>query len=354
MKKLLSVLFAFVLVFSCFAVSVFAEDMPIAEVEVFEDKEVIYDTDEFPLYDEQPVIKFSDDFTKLYVDDEAFSRADLSMLMTDFGYTVVIVEKRDLSKNGTAYIELTEAQKNAVTNIYVETNLETTMYRIEFYYSDGSSLCVYFLKDTLFEDYEALVNGTPDKYLVDFFWPDGNIVTATREQILGETVEMSETEIYLSTTEFFYVDVANDGLTLSTYSGVVCLMDEVYYYIDCKENNIEDVFFLFGEETRDDVNIKLHKITNEAINEEFNLALDMYYNDEYGVFYDDDVYGTIAKVFLIITFGIVPFVAFVFFLIKAIRGKGIYKKLYGTVSALCIAEVIVFTILAIIISRAQM
>lgn len=350
MKKLLSVIFAVVLIFSCFAVSAFAEDMPIVDFEVVEDKD-IYDTYNFPIYDEQPIIKFSDDFTKLYVDDESFSRADLSMLSTDFGYTVITTRERDLSSKGSAYLELTDAQKNAVTNIYIETNLETTMYRIEFYYGDGSSLCVYFLKDTLFEDYEKIISGNADKYLIDFQWPDGNIVTATKNQIKGEIVNLSEEEIYLSTDDFFYVDMANENLTLSSYSGIVCLMDDAYYYIDYKENNIEEAHFLYGEEPDADVIVKLHKITDEALNTEFQLALEKYYSDDYGIFYDDDASETISAIFLIITFGVLPFVVFIIFLIKAIRGKGVYKKLYGTVSALCIAEVIVFVILAVIIGN---
>ena len=350
MKKILSIIFAFILIFSCFAVTAFAEDMPIAGFEVVEDKdEVYFDTDEFPVYDKQPIITFSDDFTKLYVDGEPFSRADLSMLSTDFGYTVIISEKRDLSSKGSAYLELTDAQKNTVKSVYIETNLETTMYRIEFYYGDGSSLCVYFLKDTLFEDYEKIISGNPDKYLIDFMWPDGNIVTATKNQIMGEIVELSEEKIAFSTTEFFYVDVSNESLTLSSYSGVVCLIDDVYYYIDCKENNIEDTYFLYGETPNTDSIIKLHKITDEALNTEFQLALEKYYSDDYGIFYDGDAFDTIAAIFLILTFGVLPFAVFIIFLIKAIRGKGIYKKLYGTVSALCIAEVIVFVILAVII-----
>ena len=351
MKKLLSVIFAVVLIFSCFAVSAFAENMPIVGFEVVEDKD-IYDTYNFPIYDEQPIIKFSDDFTKLYVDDEPFSRADLSMLSTDFGYTVVAEDKRDLSLKSSAYLDLTDEQRKNFSNIYIEVNLETTMYRIEFYYSDGSSLCVYFLKDTLFEDYEKIISGNADKYLIDFQWPDGNIVTATKNQIKGETVNLSEEEIYLSTSEFFYVDMANENLTLSSYSGIICLMDDAYYYIDYKENNIEEAHFLYGEEPDADVIVKLHKITDEALNTEFQLALEKYYSDDYGIFYDDDTSETISAIFLIITFGVLPFVVFIIFLIKAIRGKGVYKKLYGTVSALCIAEVIVFVILAIIIGRA--
>ena len=351
MKKLLSIIFALVLILSCFAVTVFAEDMPLVDFEVVEEKdEVYFDTNEIPLYDEQPIIKFSDDFSKLYVDEDPFSRADLSMLLTDFGYTVITTRERDLSSKGTAYLELTDAQIKDIAKIYIETNLETTMYRIELYYGDGSSLTVYFLKDSLLEDYQEIISGNADKYLIDFLWPDGNIVTATKSEMAGEVVNLTEKEIYDSTYEFFYVDASNKSLSLRTYAGIVCLMDETYYYIDYKENNIEEADFLYGEDPDSDVTLKVHKITDEALNAKFATALESYYKDDYGIFYDDDTSEVISAVFLIIVFAVLPFVVFVIFLVKAIRGKGAYKKIYGTVSAICIAEIIVFIILAIIIT----
>ena len=45
-------------------------------------------------------------------------------------------------------------------------------------------------------------------------------------------------------------------------------------------------------------------------------------------------------------FAFIPLAILVFFLIKAITGKGIYKKLYFVVVAVCLAEIIVFSILA--------
>ncbi len=349
MKKILSIMFAIMLIFSCFAVTAFAEDMPIVDSEIFFEED-IYDTYNYPIYDKQPIISFSDDFKKLYVNDEPFSRFDASALSTDFGYTVVAEDERNENLRSSAYVEWTDEQKKSISDIYIEVNLETTMYRIEFYYGDGSSLTVYYLKDALFEDYKEIINGNADKYLIDFLWPDGNIVTATKSEMAGEIVSLTEKEIYDSTIEFFYVDCANESLSLSAYAGIVCLMDETYYYIDYKENNIEEADFLYGEDLDADVTLKVHKITDEALNARFQTALEDYYNDDYGIFYDDDASDVISVVFLIFVFAVVPAVLFVIFLIKAIRGKGVYKKIYGTVAAFCIAELIVFIIIAIIIT----
>lgn len=349
MKKILSIIFAFILIFSCFAVSVFAEDMVSSNSEIV--YENIGDSEEFPLYKKQPVMSFAEDYSKLYVDGEPFSRFDASLVWVDFGYTVLTTNQRDESHKSSAYLDLTDEQEKSFRRIYIEANYETTMYRIEFYYGDGSSLTVYYIKDTLFEDYEKIVNDNADKYLIDFQWPDGNIVSATKSELMGELVTLSEEEIVLSTYEFFYVDATNEDSSITAYVGVLCLIDDAYYYIDCKENNIEDTYFLYGETPNTGSFIKMHKITDEALNEQFANALDSYYGDDYGIFFDDDATEKIAAVFFIITFGILPLVVFVIFLIKAIRGKGIYKKLYITVSALSMAEVIVFTILAIIIAK---
>ena len=62
MKKILSIVFAFVLIFSCFAISTVA----------FSSDSIIYEDKAY--FDSQPVVTFSDDFKKMYVDDERFKK----------------------------------------------------------------------------------------------------------------------------------------------------------------------------------------------------------------------------------------------------------------------------------------
>ena len=353
MKKILSIMFAFLLIFSCFAVTAFAEDMLLGESVVIYEDEVIYDTYNFPIYDEQPIMKFSDDFTKLYVDGEPFSRADVSMLSTDFGYTVVAEDERDLSLKSSAYLDLTDEQRKIFKDIYIEVNPATTMYRIELYYSDGSSLTVYFLKDSLFEDYERIISGNADKYLIDFAYPDGNMVITQKEALFGEIVTLRRNDLaYLY--DYYYVTAASKDLSISMYTGVMFILEDNFFYVDYTEAGIEDADFLFDDySTGNLAEYPVHKITDEKLIADLQSAQERYYEDDYGVLYDDDATESISAVFLIFIFAVVPAVILVISLVKAIRGKGVYKKIYGTVSSLCMAELIVFTIIAVIFASSN-
>lgn len=354
MKKLLSIIFAFILIFSCFAVSSFAEDMPIVDVEIDEDvfyEEDIYDTYNYPIYDKQPIIRFSDDYTKLYVDGEPFSRVNMSMLSTDFAYTVVAEDERDENLRSSAYLELTDEQRKNLNDIYIEVNLATSMYRIEFYYDDGSSLTVYFLEDSYLEDYNNVISGNSEHYLIDFVWPDGNIVTAEKSALFGEPVTFNGNDL-LDLYDFYYVTASNSDGTISISAGLLFAMNDEFYYLDYAEMGIDETDFFFDYyENGSLTEFTVHKLTDEILLADLQEAEQRYYEDDYGILYDDDTTDTISAVFLIFVFAVIPAVIFVIFLIKAIRGKGIYKKIYGAVAAFCIAELAVFTIIAVIISN---
>ncbi len=342
MKKLLSVIFAFVLIFSCFAVTAFANDY----FTVYEDKS------QYNIFEaEQPTVTFSEDYQKFYMNDEPFSRVDTTMLATDFGYTVLVDEKKneDYYLGNSVYIEWTDKQKTEIKDIIIDCNEQQTLFRIELFFNDGSSLTAYFLKDTLREEYNNIISGNVNEYIIDFAYPDGNIVIAQKNAMFGETVNLSRNELS-RWYDSFSVCAKNSDSSIMTYTGDILIINEEFYYVDYAESGVEQ-WFLYEEDAKGEItDCVIHKITDEKLVSELKLALENYYDDDYGVLYDDNATDTISAVFLIFVFAVIPFVIFVIFLVKAIRGKGIYKKIYGTVTALCIAEIIVFAILAIIIA----
>lgn len=340
MKKILSIIFAIMLIFSCFAFTAFAEDMWIEDDYSYAD---VY-------YDEQPIMTFSEDFKKLYVNDEPFSRFDTSMITTDFGYTVTVDDEYNPTFRNSAYVDLTDAQKENVEDILIETNQAKNMYRIKIFFDDGSNLTIYFLQDTYFEDYNEIIKGNAEHYLIDFMWPDGNIVTTKKSALFGEAVAFNKRD-FSDLYEFYYVTASNKDGIISMYVGVVFKWNDSFYYADYEEADIEDGDFFFED---DSVGVlekcTVHKITDETLLADLQEAEQRYYDDDYGIFYDDDTTDAVSAVFLIFVFAVIPAVIFVIFLIKAIRGKGVYKKIYGAVAAFCIAELAVFTIIAVIIA----
>lgn len=337
MKKLLSIIFAFVLIFSCFAVTAFAEDMAIE--------------DDFNIFEEkQPTITFSEDYQKLYVDGEQFSRFDASTLSADFGYTVLVEYEynSDYYTGHSAFVKLTDNQKENIADILIETNLAKNMYRIEFYFNDGSSLTVYFLKDTYFDEYNNVISGNAEHYLIDFLYPDGNIVTTQKSALFGEAVTFSRNDL-LDLYDFYYVTAANSDGTISVSAGQLFSMNDEFYYMDYAENGFNESDFFISEVDE----CIVHKVTGEILLADLQEAEQRYYEDDYGYLYDDDATDSISAVFLIFIFAVVPAVILIISLIRTIRGKGTYKKIYGTITALCVAELIVFTIIAVIIASSN-
>ncbi|MBR5247276.1 MAG: hypothetical protein IKV25_07900 [Clostridia bacterium] len=337
MKKILAIVFTLVLIFSCFAISSFAFES--ADSFVYEDK---------AYFDSQPVMTFSEDFKKLYVNDEPFSRADLSILSEYFGYSVDVVKEQSSWLRNSVYVDFTDAQKEMVKGIEISTNKAQNMFLIDMNLGDGSNLSIYFIKDTYLEDYNNVVNGNGEQYVIDFLYPENNVVLTSKSALEGEALTINQ-EDFFSTYEYFYVDAANKDLSVSRTTGVIFNLNGTYFYFDYIAEGIEDADFLYSGNYVEGQEINVYKITDEQLLMDIELAMESYYGDDYGIFFDKETSDLIALISLIIILVVIPAIVFVVFIIKAIHSKGTYKKLYATVAGLCIAEIIVFIILASII-----
>ena len=341
MKKILSLIIAFILIFSCFAVTVCASDVGFS---IVEDKDYGYPD---AYFDTQPVITFSEGFQKLYVDDKPFSRVDTSMLSTDFSYNVNISKNLTPWIKNKAYIDFDALPAENMKDLSIQTNEAQNMYLVEIQFNDGSSLIVTFLQDSYLEEYNKIISGDAYHYSINFFYPEENTVMTNKEALFGESSTLTKDMLY-DVYDFFYVDMSNKDMSISKTSGVVFVVNESYFYLDYKEANIQDADLLFVHNyMNDDEEIPIHKISDAILISDITFALEIYYEDDFGLFYDQKTSHIIAAIFLILLFVVIPAIVFVIFLIKAIRSKGIYKKLYITVAVLCIAEIISFIILAI-------
>lgn len=142
----------------------------------------------------------------------------------------------------------------------------------------------------------------------------------------------------------FDVTAQNSDASMSVIAGKVLLIDKEYYYLNFTEAGLTEKDFDYNLGKFADKPI--HKITDTDLIAEFDNAMVKYYEDDYGVLYDDSATESISIGFFVFVFAFIPLAILVFFLIKAITGKGIYKKMYFVVVAVCLAEIIVFSILA--------
>ena len=89
-------------------------------------------------------------------------------------------------------------------------------------------------------------------------------------------------------------------------------------------------------------------MTDPALLQQIEEARAKYYEDDYGIFFNDDFTDIVSKVFITLLFAIVPFAILVLTLILGIKAKGIYKKLYFTTCILAAAELITLGIVLLI------
>lgn len=342
MKKILSVIIAFMLIFSCFAVTVFANNYGI----------IVEDDDYDPFSAKEPVASFSENYEKFYLNGVPHSRVNASAIKTQLNYNLLVRDEHNTNfySGGTIYADLTDKQSQEVDSIEIEHNYQCTIFKVALYFKDGSTLTATYLNDDYLDDYNNVINGNVERFVVDFTYPSGNMVETTREKLMGETVTFARSELSdWSDFDFNEVTAKNDDGSIAMVVGAIIIIDDNYYYLHNSEAGVsEDVWYgsiggLAG--------LPLHKISDEELIKEFDDALVDYYEDDYGILYDDDATESISIVFFAFVFAFIPLVILVIFLIKAIRGKGVYKKMYFTVSALCVAELVVFVIMTLIIAK---
>lgn len=331
MKKLLSLIISFVLIFSCFAVTAFAEDF-----DVFNSK--------------MPIGTFSDRYEHFYADGEQYTRINATVVEMTLGYYWIVEEEynSDYYLGTSIYIELSNQQKQEIKTVKLKSNKERTLVEATLVYFDEVEMTIVYLKDDYLGEYNKVVNGETDTLTVDFSYPYENKVVAQRNQLLGETMSFTRNQLS-GFNNSFDVTAQNSDASMSVIAGKILLVDKEYYYLNFTEAGLTEKDFDYNLGKFADKPI--HKITDTALIEEFNNAMVEYYEDDYGVLYDDDATESISIGFFVFVFAFIPLVILVFFLIKGITGKGIYKKLYFAVVAVCLAEIVVFAVLAGIVIK---
>lgn len=332
MKKILSITIAFMLIFSCFAVTVFAEDFDLLNAKT-------------------PIGTFSDRYEKFYAEGEQYTRIKASVIETDLNYNWIVEEEyvSEYYLGVGIYIELTNQQKQEIKTVKLKTNKDRTLIEATFTYFDDAQMTVMYLKDAYLDEYNKVVTGQTETLTIEFVYPSYNNVEAQRQQLVGEMTTFTNSRLVDLEDDYDVVAKNSDG-SMSVVVGKLLVIADEYYYLNYKEAGFGEDDWYSGS-IGEIANKPLHKITDTQLIAAIDGAMEEYYNDDYGVLYDDDVTESISIGFFVFVFAVVPLAILVFFLIKAIRGKGIYKKLYFAVVAVCLAEIVVFAVLAGIVIK---
>ncbi len=346
MKKILSLIISFVLIFSCFAVTVFAEDIAINSNTVQEP--FTEDTnDNFDIFNaKMPIGTFSDRYENFYADGEQYTRINATVIETNLDYYWIVEEEynSDFYTGTSIYIELSNQQKQEIKTVNLKSNKDRTIVEATLTYFDDVEMTIVYLKDNYLEEYNKVVSGQTETLTIDFMYPYSNYVEAQNSQLIGEVTTFTNSRLVDLEDDYDVIAKNSDG-SMSVVVGKLLIIADEYYYLNFKEAGFDENDWYSGSIGKI-ANKPLHKITDAQLLEDIDNAMVEYYEDDYGVLYDDNATESISIVFFIFVFAVVPLAILVFFLIKAIKGKGIYKKMYFTVVAVCLAEIVVFSILA--------
>lgn len=314
MKKFICIITAVLLLFSSFSFSVFAESEKVT---------------------------FSDDFKTAYYNGYEYSRFNTGYISFEYYNdgeydTVETTIPYDLTKN----------QKDKVKEVSIDTDKNKIIFVIYVTYKDGSSLSVEFLRNDYIKVYNEMINTDSAEYVIDFLDPEDNIVTATKDALLGETYIFSDDDLENYNYNFEVLSVSDDG-KLKIIKGYLYVIDDEYYYVDYAELGIEDISDTYDMEL---VDIKTaHKITDEALIKKLDEAYDKYFADTPFDVYEDLGDG-FSSGFVVFLFGIVPLVVFIAAIVLALRTTAFYKKLFRILYIISGMELVVFTVIVVLIN----
>lgn len=301
---------------------------------------------------------FSDDFQKMFYNGNPYSRANtngiylyVEPILNESGGSYVVDNVAEVYFQG----ELSDEQKKTVdfVSIYSYDNQEV-IFDVEIYYKDGSNLNVSYIRNDYLNEYNQLINKEFDEFYVDFTWPEGNTVPINKDVLSSPITK--EFDYYPWYDDCFYVEGSiTDGKLRYSYGEIRYINGDFYYYNPELNKEVENYFnsdsYIYGEYSysyESEPKITLNKITDEATLATLNEGLQKYYDDEMGYMYNDELLEGVSKVFLTILFAIIPFAAFVIFLVLAIKAKKKgYKKIYITGCILSVAEIATFIAAAI-------
>ncbi len=244
--------------------------------------------------------------------------------------------------------KLSEKQQETMYEILLWNSANGELLEVTYNFMDGTYMCKTYLQEAYMEAYmEAYSKGISGEYedvFIDFEWPYGNIVTAKKAEIT-----QNKTNIFLNELDVFsefrvYAQITPKDV--GVIKGQLIVTDSRCYYVDFEENGINyyNNYYIAGTYNR----VSAYEITDKALKADIEAAVDSYYGEEFGYFYDDNVSRGVSKVLLFILLGILPFVILAVCAVLAIRLKGRYRKLFLSVGAIALLEIAVYTLVKLL------
>ncbi len=331
MKKTLALFIAVLLIVSCFSFAVSAETTIRPKCNICASFESGCGCDYTFIESEKAVITFEDNYTIMKCGSYDYSRFNDANIYFDNEYAV---------RNN---IVLTKEQSYEISAIYLSSTESGSIVWAEFEFLDGSTTTATFKNQDVWSEKEALDADNVTEYTIDFEYPIDNVLEVKKSEIKEN---VSTLEFCPDDYTYFYVKAYSSDKSFYIEKGVLVTYRGDYYFLDYQENGIITSFTSLNNRE-----YMVHKITNEKLIEKIDEHTDEFYGGDFGFLFDDSFTETVSNVFLIMVFFVLPLLAFITFLILTIRAKKkIYKRAFAVIDILTALEMIIFVIIALIIT----
>ncbi len=329
MKKILSLSFCLVVLFSFFTVNAAATasggDLPLLN------KEKIGD------------VYYSKDYGKLTIGEYSYTAIDDETVEIFDYYDTGSADYYETEDDGYIAVDLTESQKKTVKELEISIGGDNDYIYATYTLNSNAYVSATYINNKHLESYNKAISGDGNKVKIDFSYPEGNVVNTTTEKLKQTKVEI-ELITYNIYDEFNAYNASVPNF-MNIYCGRLVLQDEKYYYIDFKELGITVYDFYNIVDSGEKVAVYLiedPKLLSE-IEESYNE-----YNGEFTLLLDEEFTVTFALILAVAVFGILPLAVLILSIIFGLRSKAKYRKILFALGAIALAELIIFAVIFII------
>ncbi len=278
--------------------------------------------------------------------------ADNFNTLTYAGNTYVRVENADaidydystqekefaLSKRQSAEIRSIEATVDGYRDAYVVLDI--------WYKTGNNDRSIAYVNQERLDEYNAILSGQGHAYTMQINYSMDDEIVMTESELKGEAIVKDGSDI--PHTNSFAVWVENEDGCFSELGGSL-LVDEYageYYYLDYFQNGVDDYYNLMRDFGSCE-DVTLYRITDEALLTRIETDYAAYYDAQL-MPYTETVGKTLSAVMIALIFGVVPFIALIVGVIGWVNKRGIYRRLFATLTIVCAAELATFVTVCIV------
>ena len=274
-----------------------------------------------------PPPTLSEDLQTLTFNGQTYTAADVSAMNLHYSQSVTTVQVpnaiRSMVKSATLHY---------TSNQYAAS--------VELHYTNGSSMNITFVRNDILPELQKICQSDDIVCFIEFWWENTPSVSASIDQLKGKPTTLTKSELMWS--DYYEVIYEYSPLNSSVYRGFICQCDGQLYYVDYQENNIYNPLDFYPSDNGPEL-YQAYEITDPALASQIEdvLASEFSGSSELG-----QMLSTALLTFL---FAVIPAAILILSIIFFIRTKAYYRITWAITGGLCIAELILFIILAILL-----